>query len=117
MKKTIIAVTLIPFFSIAWAGPDMNQAATDVCECLKEPYAQVDKAMKLMMSAQASGDMSSVMSAQGEMMGVISASSRCFEGLATKYPEIDQNEELQQKVMMLAEQTCPNPAGAMMANQ
>jgi hypothetical protein len=64
-------------------------------------------------AVKGSGDMSKIVAAQGEMMKVVDASSRCFEGLALKYPDIDQNDELKQIVMNKTEEICPNPAKAM----
>lgn len=117
MSKLLIAIILVPFVSLAWAAPDLNKAAEDVCDCLEEPYAQVQQAMELMTAAQASGDMSALMAAQGEMVGVIKAGSQCFDVLKKKYPEISQSEELQEHVMNIADEQCPNPAEAMFSGQ
>ena len=117
MSKSLIAIILVPFCSLAWAASDLNKAAEDVCNCLKAPYAQVQQAMELIRAAQASGDMSALIAAQGEMMGVINASNQCFDALTEKYPEISQSEELQQQVMNIADKQCPNPAAAMLAGQ
>ena len=117
MRKLFIAIILVPFCSLAWAAPDLNEAAEDVCDCLEAPYAQVQQAMELITAAQASGDMSALMAAQGEMMGVINAGNQCFEALTEKYPEIGQSEELQEQVMNIADEQCPNPADAMFSGQ
>lgn len=118
MTRTLInaATFLLICSTAAFAGPDLDQASNDVCKCLEAPHNQAKKAMELLHQAQASGDMSQLMSAQGEMMGVLSESNRCFEGLAKKYPEIDRSNELQNKVMAMAEQKCPNPAMNMQMN-
>ncbi len=117
MSKLLITIILVPFYSLAWAATDLNVAADDVCDCLEAPYAQVQQAMELISAAQASGDMSTLIAAQGEMMGVINASNQCFDALTEKYPEISQSEELQQQVMNIADEQCPNPATAMSAGQ
>lgn len=117
MRKSLLGIVLVPFCSLALASPDLNQAAEDVCGCLEAPYAQAQQAVELINAAQASGDMSALVAAQGEMMGVISASNQCFGALAQKYPEISQSETLQQQVMNLADEQCPNPAAAMSAGQ
>ncbi|WP_261841722.1 hypothetical protein [Aliamphritea ceti] len=117
MRKFLVTCTFIPFCSIVWATPDLNAAAEDVCDCLEAPYAQVQQAMELFNAAQASGDMSALEAAQGEMMGVINASRQCFKGLTVKYPEISLSEELQHQVMDIADEQCPNPAAAMSENQ
>ncbi len=110
MNRFFLSLLSVTFINLAWAAPDLNEAADDVCKCLEEPYAQAQEAMELLEAAQQSGDMSALVSAQGEMMGVIGASSQCFDALAQKYPEINQSEELQVEVMQLAEEQCPNPA-------
>ena len=117
MTKLLIAITFVSFWNLAWATPDLNEAAGDVCECLKEPYKQAQKAMELISAAQASGDMSGLVAAQGEMMGVINASNLCFQALPEKYPEINKSKELQNKVMGIVDKNCPNPAAAMSTNQ
>ena len=117
MSKSLIAIILVPFCSLAWAAHNLNEAAEDVCDCLEAPYAQAQQAMELIIAAQASGDMSALIAAQGEMMGVINASTQCFDALTVQYPEISQSEELQQQVMNIADQQCPNPAAAMFAGQ
>ena len=111
MKRIILLLSSYAFLSLAWADPDLNEAADGVCECLKEPYEQAEKAMSLISAAQQSGDMSALVAAQGEMMGVINASNACFQALAQEYPEIDQSEDLQEQVMAIANEQCPNPAG------
>ena len=117
MTKSSIAIILVPFCNLAWAAPDLNEAAEDVCDCLEAPYAQAQQAMELIIAAQASGDMSALMAAQGEMMAVMNAGSQCFDALTVKYPEISQSEELQEQVMNIADEQCPNPAAAMSTNQ
>jgi len=117
MNKFIIIFLLITFSSMVLAAPNVNEAAEDVCECLKEPYIQVSKAMELSKAAQASGDMSALMAAQGEMMSVMNTSSQCFDDLAKKYPEIVKSDELQAQVMLIADKQCPNPANTMSLGQ
>ncbi len=117
MSKLLITIILAPFCSLAWAAPDLNEAADDVCDCLEAPYAQIQQAIELISAAQASGDMSALVAAQGEMMGVINASNHCFDALTEKYPEISQSEELQKQVMSIADEQCPNPADTMSAGQ
>lgn len=117
MSKSLIAIILLSFCSLAWAAPDLNEAAEDVCGCLEEPYAQVHQAMELISAAQASGDMSALIAAQGEIMGVINAFNQCFDALKGKYPEINQSKDLQKQVMNIANKQCPNPANTMSAGQ
>ncbi|MBN3563000.1 hypothetical protein [Aliamphritea spongicola] len=105
------------FSGAALATPDLNEAADDVCACMEAPYAQIEQAMEMLNAAQASGDTSALIAAQGEMLGVINAASQCFNELSVKYPEISQSQDLQQQVMAIADDQCPNPADAMFSNQ
>lgn len=110
MKKLCIAIAALPLFtSLAFAGPDMNAAAKDVCKCLEGPNSQATRFMELAAEAQASGDQSELMSAQDDMRGIMEESSRCFGSLPAKYPEIDKSEDLQQEIMTMAHKQCPNP--------
>ncbi len=111
MKKLFIAITALPLFtSLAFAGPDMNAAAKDVCKCLEGPNSQATRFMELAAEAQASGEQSELMAAQDDMKGIMEETSRCFGALPDKYPEIDKSEELRQEVMTMAYKQCPNPA-------
>ncbi len=117
MNRLFVAITSVLFCSLAWAAPDLDEAGKDVCKCLEAPYAQAQKAMELVSAAQASGDMSVLVTAQGEMMNVINASSQCFNALIKKYPEISQSEDLKEQVMNIADEQCPNPVSAMSVDQ
>ena len=101
--------------SQALAGPDLKAAADDVCNCMAEPNRVAAEGIELLKKAQASGDFSQVMMAQGKVMGVMSAAKNCFEKLPAKYPAIDKNDALKEKVMAMANQQCPNPAKDFMA--
>ena len=109
MKILFIITVLSLFINLAIASPNLEEATKDVCACLEEPHNKARQALELIKKAQASGDMSQIMVAQGDMMGVISASTRCFERLPEKYPEIDKSDELKSRVMDMAEKQCPNP--------
>ena len=110
MKILFAMASLSLFTSLAMAGPNLDVATNDVCKCLKEPHNKVSEAMALIKQAQATGDMSQMMAAQGDMMNVFNAASHCFELLSKKYPEIDKNVALQGQVMNMAAEQCPNPA-------
>ena len=107
--KNILPFLLILFSANTWAV-DLQAAADDVCACLEAPYEIVEKALGEIQNAQSTGDYSRMMEAQGEMMGVMNASNACFSALPEKYPEVDKDDELKEKVMQLADQQCPNPA-------
>ena len=109
MKKIILTISLLYYTQTSMAA-DLNTAANDVCACLKEPYRIVEDVMAKLAEAQVSGDYSKLIQVQGEMMAVINASSKCFDELPSKHPEIDQNETLKNQVMEKVEKQCPNPA-------
>ncbi len=117
MHNSLNILIITSFSGIVWASPDLNEAANDVCTCMEAPYAQIELAIEMLNAAQASGDTSALITAQGEMMSVMNAASQCFNALTTKYPEISQNEALQQQVMAIADEQCPNPADALFRNQ
>lgn len=105
-----MAITALPLFSsVAFAGPDLDAAAADICNCLEEPYKQITRSVALINKAQASGDTSQLMRAQEDVMESINAATPCFEALSKKYPEIDQSDALKESVMAIAEKQCPNP--------
>jgi hypothetical protein len=113
MKMRSIALFILAtLLSLPTLAADLQAAADDVCSCLEAPYNVVQRALDDLQKAQASGDYSKMTQAQGEMMGVMSASSKCFAELPAKYPEIEQNDELKSKVMALADKQCPNPAAS-----
>jgi hypothetical protein len=113
MKRFILLASIsIITISPLSAAPDLDQAAADACQCLKAPYAEITKAVVAVKLAQASGDMSKLMESQAQMMAIIQTSSGCFSNLSKKYPEIDQSDELQKKVMEKTQAMCPNPAMA-----
>ena len=110
MNKQLFGVVIaVLFYGQSFAADDINNAAKDVCECLKAPHEQARLAVDLIEKAQSSGDLSQLASAQAEIMGVIQASQNCFEALTIKYPEVNKSEKLQTEVMNKAQQNCPSP--------
>ena len=74
-------------------------------------------AFLVISGSEVTDHMPALIAAQGEMMAVMNAGSQCFDALTVKYPEISQSEELQEQVMNIADEQCPNPAAAMSTNQ
>lgn len=109
-----VTVTGFLFFSSTALSVDLQSAVNDVCECHKKPNELIEQSLSQLQAAQAGGDYSQLVKIQGEMMGAMDVVSNCFESLPEKYPEIDANKELQDKVLAMAEKQCPNPAKAMM---
>ena len=108
------ALLTVVFASPLIAGPNLQAAADDVCNCMAEPNRVAEEGVALLKKAQASGDFSQIMAAQGKVMGVMSAAKNCFEKLPAKYPAIDKDEALKEKVMAMAQKQCPNPARELM---
>ena len=109
MTKSMLFLSLSLLTHNAFAV-DLDAAADDVCGCLEEPYKLVEQSLQELSKAQASGDFSRLMEVQGNMMGIIDSSTLCFEDLPRKYPEIDKDKTLQDKVMAKVDEQCPNPA-------
>ena len=91
------------------AAPDLDQAAADACKCLKAPYAEISKAVASVKRAQQSGDMSKLMEVQSQMVTILQSSSRCFQALSSRYPDIDKSDELKKQVAEKIEKMCPAP--------
>ena len=92
------------------AGPNLDQASKDICACLAEPYRHAEKILASVKQAQAGGNLQDMVARQGELLGVLSASTSCFADLAEKYPQIDADDSLKSQVMIRAEQHCPRPS-------
>ncbi|WP_157134395.1 hypothetical protein [Photobacterium profundum] len=107
----IVSFLIIPAF--VSATTDKEQAAKDVCKCLEEPYSEANKALELINNANASGELSKILSSQEELMKVINTSQKCLEDLYIKYPEIDKDTALQADVIAIADKNCPNPLNNM----
>lgn len=105
----VTSLSLIVVFELA-AAADLKQAASDACQCLETPYAQVSVAMKTAKQAKKSGDVAKLVESRKRIIEVIEESASCFEALSTKYPDIDQSDDLKQQVVTLTQQMCPNPA-------
>ena len=116
MKRYSLVLPLVLHASLATAD-NLQAAANDICECFKQPYALVEKSLADLQAAQASGDYARLAQAQGEMMGVMNATASCFEAMPAKYPKINQSKELQDKVMAMVDEQCPNPAAQYMPGQ
>ena len=113
MRGLLIGLGLLSLPVSTVMAANIDAAAKDACKCLEAPYGEVEKAMKFVEEAQASGDMSKLMALQGDMMAVMNSTSKCFEGLSKKYTKIDKDPDLQAKVMEKVDKLCPNPADAM----
>ncbi|HIC81361.1 MAG TPA: hypothetical protein EYP07_10405 [Kiloniellaceae bacterium] len=101
-KRLTIWAALIGALGLASCGGDpVEQASKDACACLKPLYEKVDA----VMGAMKKGDMSALESMRHDMEG----NKVCFDKLKAKYPEIDKDKELQQKVSARIEEMCPAP--------
>lgn len=109
MNKALIFAGWIFCWSTAY-GQDSQAAADDVCACFEEPYQLIEQVLADVEAAQAEGNYAALLEQQGEMLSVMGAAQSCFDELPAKYPEIDQNPELQYEVLAIANEQCPNPA-------
>ncbi len=109
MIRIIVLMALLTYGQSALSD-NLQAAANDVCKCLDEPYKVIKKAMVEINKAQTSGDYSKIVQAQSEMMGIVPSTTRCFEILSKKYPNIEKSDELKSKVTQIANRQCPNPA-------
>lgn len=63
----------------------------------------------VIQEAMASQDMSKITAVQGEVMGLMSAGSGCFETLEKRFPDIAKNDSLRDRVSAQMEKQCPRP--------
>lgn len=109
MKKALVFIGGVFCWSAA-CGQDLQAAADDVCACFEEPYQVMEQVLADVAAAQAQGNYAALLEQQGEMLSVMGAAQSCFDELPAKYPEINENQELQDEVMAIANEQCPNPA-------
>lgn len=109
MKKILVFIGWMLCWSTSY-GQNFQGVADDVCECFEEPYAVIEQVLAEVATAQAQSDYAALLEQQGEMLSVMSAAQACFNELPAKYPEFDQNKELQVEVMAIVNEQCPNPA-------
>lgn len=93
----------------AFAAQDYDTISDKICDCLKAPYQEADKAMEMLAAAQKSGNLSALVNSQDEMMVVLNTARLCMEDIRERYPEIGQSTAAQDTVMKMTDDKCPNP--------
>lgn len=83
---------------------DAQQAADDVCQC----YEQSRLAFEELAKTHANVDLSKMSDGKRQIADVLEATEACFAKLPVKYPNIDKDEALQEKVTEIAKTQCPN---------
>jgi len=105
MKKYVLIGVLFTFPQLGQAA-DLKAAANDVCACAADAIALANEQMAALQQGKSVQD---IMAMQEEVMAVASKVESCFEGLRTKYPDIENDETKQNQVMAMAAEMCPNP--------
>ena len=101
--------SLLAFVSVEVAAANLDQAASDACQCAQEPYAQMEQLKGVVQQAMASGDYAQMMKLEGDFAGLQDRAMSCYNDLKAKYPDIDSSPELQDQVVQRMHQKCPPP--------
>ena len=109
MTRLVFLISGLVLAVATQAGSNLDQAASDACECMKEPYAKMEEAKVMVMQAMASGDYTKMTAMEGEFAGLQDRVEACFNGLRKKYPDIDQSQALKDKVTAKMQEKCPAP--------
>ncbi len=104
--KVLVVMVLLMQSSFAM---DLDAATDEGCECVKLPYEKMEKLGVTVKNAMATGDMSSVMTLQREMMPIMNDTTVCFDKLERKYPEISNDDKLSAQASELMDKKCPRP--------
>ncbi|GHA35051.1 hypothetical protein ACFFLZ_06985 [Photobacterium aphoticum] len=102
-------MSLVLLSQTVMADDMVEQAATDICQCLKEPYEHAAKVKAALSDAKASGSLSRITDTQDDMMAVINAAKLCMENVRSRYPDIKHDTALQEAILKRTESLCPNP--------
>ncbi|MBD8511115.1 hypothetical protein IFO68_00190 [Photobacterium sp. CAU 1568] len=108
MKFLIAPLFIASLTAFPVQGDDLDQAAKDVCGCLAQPYAELEKALQAVKTDKGN-DLSGLMNSKDELTKMMEATQTCMEDLRKQYPEIEADKALQKQVMEKTRQYCPNP--------
>ena len=102
----LLAVTTLSLglLSCSKSGPVEN-AAKDLCECLKPVFSDMEKFSQALESGDKSA-MEKIARAAGE---VGEQSTNCMQSLQERYPEIGDDMNLQTQVTVRIKELCPPP--------
>ena len=59
------------------AAANLDQAASDVCQCAQEPYAQMEQLKGVVQQAVTSGDYAQMMKLEGDFAGLQDRALSC----------------------------------------
>lgn len=99
-----VAALSLVLLSCSKSGPVEN-AAKDLCECLKPVFSDMEKFSQALKSGDKSA-MQKIASAAGE---VGEQSTSCMQLLQDRYPEIGDDMNLQTQVTVRIKELCPPP--------
>lgn len=108
IKKSLylLAVaTLSPGLLSCSKSDPVENAAKDLCECLKPVFSDMEK----FSQALKSGDKSAMEKIAGTAGDVGEQSTSCMQSLQQRYPEIGDDMNLQTRVTVRIKELCPPP--------
>lgn len=99
-----VAALSLVLLSCSKSGPVEN-AAKDLCECLKPVFSDMEK----FSQALKSGDKSAMQKIASAAEEVGEQSTNCMQLLQDRYPEIGDDMNLQTQVTVRIKELCPPP--------
>jgi Mg2+ and Co2+ transporter CorA len=103
-------ILLLALFTVSVsASNNLEKVSDEVCECFAEPYKEMEKSVEDIKAVIKSSDTAKIMEHQQKVIGLLQSATPCFKSLQKKYPEIDKDPKLQEQVMQIANEKCPNP--------
>ena len=100
MTSALVSLTLLS----ACSGDPAEEAAKEACDCLRPIYAQMEQ----MAEAMRSGDSSALSGMQGSIeQGT--RSQACMYDLQERYPDIQNDAQLQDRMTQRMNELCPQP--------
>ncbi|HBH35930.1 MAG TPA: hypothetical protein DDW45_06065 [Gammaproteobacteria bacterium] len=102
----LFAVTALSLglLSCSQSGPVEN-AANDLCECLKPVFSDMEKFSQALQSGD-KAEMEKIATAAGKMG---EQSANCMQSIQERYPEIEDDINLQTQVTVRIKELCPPP--------
>ena len=104
VKSAGFALVSLSLLSACSSDP-AEQAAKEACECLQPIYDQMEQ----LAEAMRSGD-SSALSGMQAGMEQATKSQACMVELQDKYPDIQEDAELQNRMTQRMNELCPQPS-------
>lgn len=78
MKAFYCSIASLPgLVTVEVAAANLDQAASDVCQCAQEPYAQMEQLKGVVQQAVTSGDYAQMMKLEGDFAGLQDRALSC----------------------------------------